>query len=660
MSQYKKVITLLDSSFAVVGDPVKVWESLLFTDGWEKHGSIALTVEKAEYPNIKQSAWLQIDGRVYENETTISDADSQTVRITGASLNVLFDRIVITAKERLQGRLEERVRYLVNKYAIEGSQRVTGLVLGTDNGFKRAMDITVTRGQTLSEVLYTALPQRGYSFEIVCDCDGTGLTFNVLEAKDRTQNQSVNPPVTMSTLAEIEKASYKKTIMDYRNFAVVCDEDETAPQTVEVDLSNGEPVRAMYVSGSRAGADESEAPNQFVMVGTYSAGVGYVATSTDGSSFTNRITSGYAPFWAADFQNGKFIVCGDPNNVLRSEDATTWASSNPHASAALEGALYYDGLYLITGNSALILRSYDLLTFDALDASGGKLVSPLFANGYLTAVGSGGSTFACYRSPNGFDYYEFNTFSLGDASVTSSSISRSIYTVGNLIAFGSITISGTNYPLLMKSFDSGKTWNQNNLTSFSGKHFLDAAFGNGIIVAVGQPNIIAWSDDDGETWTDCTPSGTGTPDWIAVCFDGTQFHAYSSTTKHHAYGDGKTWTRTTFTTSAIFIDAVVYGTSSHTGNLYQIGVDALNEANIVETIDGDVNTDLAPIYKIDYNVGDVIDVIDPDHELVASKTVLEVEHLIDKTTDYSITPKLGKDALTLRQLISKEIKNNGI
>lgn len=656
MSKYCKEITLLDTAFAVTGDPIKVFESLQYIDAWEKHGSIALVVGVDRIADIRAAAWVQVDGRVYEIETILSEDDELTVKVTGASLNVLFDRIVITADERLQGRLEERARYIVNKYAITGGQAVAQLELGTDHAYARAMDINVKRGDKLSDVLYTALNQRGFSYEITLADDGA-LVFDVLRALDRSQDQSINEPVSMSTLGAIEKASYKRSNYDWRNYAVVCDEDADSPKTIEVDLSRGEPVRSMYVSGSRAGADDSAAPNCFVMVGTYSTGVGYIATSTDGQSFTNRVISGYAPFWAVDFQNGNFVACGDPNNVLRSQDAATWASSNPHAPAALEGSLYYDGLYLITGNSALILRSYDLLTFDTIDASGGKLVSPLYVNGYFTAIGSGGAIFACYRSPDGFNNWEYNTYSLGGAEVTSSAIVKSLYAQGEMIAVGHVTVSGTDYPVCMTSTDSGKTWSQNNITSLSDKRFLDASYGIGLIVAIGQTNLIAWSDDGGKTWTDCTPAGAGTPDWIAVCFDGTTFHAYSATTKHHAYSaDGKTWTRTTFTTSAALIDAVVYGTSSHSGELYQIGVDALTEAAVVETLDGDVNSDLAPIYETDYNKGDILDVVDPVRGIVAAKRVLLVEHLIDKNTDLSITPKFGKDFLTLRQLIQKELK----
>lgn len=230
----------------------------------------------------------------------------------------------------------------------------------------------------------------------------------------------------------------------------------------------------------------------------------------------------------------------------------------------------------------------------------------------------------------------------------------------NALGIGYTTMSGIRYPFVSLSADMGITWVDSIATAFAGKNFLDAAYGNGVIVAIGQPNFIAWSDDLGATWHDCTPSG-GTPDYIAICFDGTQFHAISASTKHHAYSaTGKSFTLTTFSTTAGAIDAVVYGTSSHVGNLYQMGLDALEAAAIVETLDGDVNTDLAPVYEVDYNCGDMIDAVDPDNGMIASKRVLEVEHLIDKTTDLSIIPKLGKDSATLREYIAKEIKNNGI
>lgn len=652
MSQFNKTITLLDKNFAVVGDPIKAFESLSYSDAWEDHGALSLVVEKAEYPNIKLASWLMVDGRTYENETVFGSDDALTVKITGAALTVLFDRIVITADERLQGRAEERVRYLVNKYAITGTQAVSGLTLGTDNNYKRAMDITVKRGQTLSEVLFTALPQRGLSFEIVCACDGSGLVFNVLQGLDRTSSQSTNAPVVMSTRAEIEKAEYKRTIMDYRNYAIVCDEQDT-PQTVEVDMTNGEPVRAMYVSGKSAGADDSAAPNMYVMVGVG----GKIYTSTDGIAWTSRTSGTSSNLWSVTYVNGEFVVGGSDGLVLTSTDGTSWYSHLTGSAYAIEGVVFSDGVYFAFTTSGEVYYSYNKTTWEvAVDGSAtAKIVNCVFADGVFVAYSDWNDGVILLTSEDGAVWE--NTFiPNGSGSIATRALKTS-YSYNTIVCVG-FKQSSPYIPISIVSTDGGKTNTIYELTDFSGYRLFDGVYGNGVFVAVGQSNIIIYSSD-GINWNESTPADS--IDYITITFDGTNFLAYGATVRKVAISpDGINWTVQTTPTTSGTIDAVAYGTSSHSGNLYQIGVDALTEAAIVETLDGDVNADLAPVYKVDYNIGDVIDAVDPDHDLVAAKRVLSVEYLVDKTTDLSITPKLGKDALTLRKLIAKEIKNNGI
>ena len=651
MSQYNKPITLLDGSFAVYGQPIAAWESLAYSDAWDKHGTISLVAEMDYFADLSGASWMEIDGRVYEVETITSEDNDKTVKITGCSLNVLFDRIVITAKERLQGRLEERIAYLVNKYAVTGSQAVTGLTIGANMGYARAMDATTIQWQTLSEFLYTQLNQRGFSYKITHNGSGA-LQFSLIQALDRTQDQTVNPNVQLSTTAEIENASYKKSIKDFRNYAIVHDDDETNPQVVHVDLSNGAAKRVLPVSGRAVGADDSAATNLYVMVGQYTTGVGYIATSDDGQTWTNRVTSGYGAFWAADYQNGKFIVCGPGNAILTSVDGISWSVTNPGLAVSLEGALYDDGLYIVTGNSSKILTSYNSTTWIERNTGGTKIIDPTRTRNGFIAVGAGGYY---YLSPDAMAWtpHQF-IVSHGYFVGTGTSVVN-----GNITIAGYINDGGTYNIAYAQSLDDGDTFSFYEYSSPSNGRMLDMAYGLGVYVSVGQPNIIKWSDD-GVSWNTCTPTG-GTPDYITVTFDGTLFHAYSATTKHHAYSaDGKNWTLTTFTTSAVLIDTVTYGTSSHSGNLYQVGVDALQASVVVEALDGDVNQELAPEYEIDYNIGDVIDTLDPVRNIAATKRVYSVDHIIDKDNDYTIVPKLGKDFLTLRQLIAKEIKNNGI
>jgi len=652
MSQYNKVITLLDGSFAVYGDPIAAWESLAYSDAWDKHGTISLVAEMDYFAQLSGASWMEIDGRVYEVETITSEDADSTVKVTGCSLNVLFDRIVITAKERLQGRLEERIRYLVNKYAITGTQAVTGLELGTDNAYARAMDATTIPWQTLSEFLYTQLNQRGFSYEITCDCSTGALVFNITQALDRTQDQTVNPPVQLSTTAEIEKATYKKSIKDFRNYAIVHDDDPDNPQVVEVDLSNGAAKRVMTVSGRAVGADESEATNLFVMVGA----TGKIWTSTDGITWASQTSGTTENLYAVDYVNGNFAVGAENGKVLTSIDATTWAVVSTGSVNAIEGVTYDDGMYFAFDSMGNIYYSYDASTWTYADTSTQKIVNSVSASNRVvtfSAVPTGISMGTSYDGKN----WKFNIQDEGEVT-TGGTITRTVKYKDIIVAVGFVTVSGTNYPATSISSDDGITHTPHVISSFSGFKFLDAAVGKGLIVAIGQTNKIAYSYD-GITWTDCTPADT--IDYIAVAFNGTNFYAYGySTHKVAISSDGINWTTQTTPTITTNVDAVTYGTSSHSGNLYQVGVDALQSSVVVEALDGDVNQELAPEYEIDYNIGDVIDTLDPVRNIAATKRVYSVDHIIDKNNDYAIVPKLGKDFLTLRQLIAKEIKNNGI
>lgn len=647
-------IRLLDSNLKIFGDPIDDYSSLSYSDKWEDYGSFTAVMSNDHYTDVAAASYVYFDSRTFEIETLSS---TELLTISGRALSSMLDKIAIYEIERVQGRLEECVRYLIAKYAMSGAQSIPKLELETDNDFKRAMDVTTERG-SLGSFLRTALNQRGFSFDLEYDVATDKIIFHLLRSTDRSQDQSTNAAVMFSTDAgNIEKIEYKRTTQDYRNFAYVCDEDATAPQTVEVDLSNGEPIRAMYVSGKSAGADTSAAPNLYVMVGQYSSGVGFIASSIDGITFTSRVTSGYGAFWAVDYQNGMFIVCGDGGAILTSTDAITWTQQTSGVSVALEGAMYDSGLYVVTGNSGKILVSYDGLEYEdvASGSTTARIEAPTkTASGY-TAVAAAINTFASFYSPNGYDWSatRYVTQDASSASATGVALLNQ-----NVFACGAYVLGGVQYPTIAKSTDGGITWTIEKISSLSDHSFLDIASGNELLVAVGQPNLIAWSDDGGVTWTNCTPSG-GTPNYITICFNETDktFHAYSYTGKYHAYSsDGKSWTLSTFTGSPYTVDAVAYGTSSHSGNLYQIGVDALQATRSADVIDGQVLPDVQPIYGTDYVVGDIADIKDDMHGILASKRIVEVQHIREPNQIITI-PKFGVDFLNLRQFITKEIKN---
>lgn len=70
-------------------------------------------------------------------------------------------------------------------------------------------------------------------------------------------------------------------------------------------------------------------------------------------------------------------------------------------------------------------------------------------------------------------------------------------------------LSSPIVPFTVTSDDYGVTNTMNIISSFSGKSFLDAAVGAGVVVAVGQSNLLAYSEDGGKTWSQGTYSGYG-------------------------------------------------------------------------------------------------------------------------------------------------------
>jgi hypothetical protein len=438
---------------------------------------------------------------------------------------------------------------------------------------------------------------------------------------------------------------YERNETEYYNCAVVCDEDPDNPQTAIVDLSNGDPKRTVYIRASSV-YEDTENPPLYVMVG-YS---GYIATSSDGQTWTQQASGTTEHLWAVDYQNGRFIVCGDNGTILTSSDGITWSIKSSGVSVALEGALYDDGLYIATGNSGKILTSYDSTTWTERLTGGTKIIDPTKKRDGFVAVGANGY----YVSPDAITWtWHKLIVSHGYFIGSGTSVVNN-----NITIAGCINDSGSLNIAYAQSSNDGESFTVVEYASPSNGRMLDMVYGLGVYVAVGQPNIIQWSSD-GTTWNTCTPSG-GTPDYIAVTFDGTLFHAYSATTKHHAYSaDGKSWTLTTFTASADLIDAVIHGAAQRQYSLYDIGYNALQNYKMVELINGDLLPTARPMIGVDCNVGDVVDIVDKERGIIVSKVLTEAQTVYERDKNGIIYPNFGDGYLDLKKYIKKEVEKRG-
>ena len=155
-------ITLLDENFEVYGSPIDTFSALTYTDRWSADGDFKLILPVGKYNDVKDAAYVYVDGRTFEIsdiKTKDRDANNQ-LTLSGHSLNVLLDRVVITEPERIQGNLEVEIRALVNEYCGQGFQAIDKFAFETLNGYARAIDANALRG-SLADFLYTELNARG-------------------------------------------------------------------------------------------------------------------------------------------------------------------------------------------------------------------------------------------------------------------------------------------------------------------------------------------------------------------------------------------------------------------------------------------------------------------------------------------------------------------
>jgi len=641
-------IKLYDANFETTGKVIDTFSSLSYTDRWNADGDFKLVLPVSEYNTVKDAKYLAVDGRTFEI-SQINTADTSAndeLTIAGHDLNVLLDRVVITDPVRVQGNLETQIRALVSGYAITGWQSVPRLVLGSLQGYARAIDANATRG-SLGAFLYAELNKRGFSFELNYDPAADEITFDIVQSKDRTEDQTENAQAVFSAQKEnLENMEYERNETEYYNCAVVCDEDETAPQTAIVDLSNGEAKRTIYIAASNV-YEDTENPPLYVMVGAS----GYIATSSDGQAWTQQTSGTTESLWAVDYQNGRFIVCGGNGTILTSSDGIVWSIKSSGVSVALEGALYDDGLYIATGNSSKILTSYDSTTWTERFTGGTKIIDPTKKRDGFIAVGAGGYY---YVSPDAITWtpHQF-IVSHGYFVGTGTSVVNN-----NITIAGYIKDSGSYNIAYAQSSNDGESFSFVEYASPSNGRMLDMVYGLGVYVAVGQPNIIQWSSD-GVTWNTCTPSG-GTPDYITVTFDGTLFHAYSYSTKHHAYSaDGKSWTLATFTTTATSIDAVIYGAAQRQYSLYSIGYNALQNYKMVELVSGDLLPTARPKIGVDCNVGDLVDIVDKERGIIVSKILTEAQTVYERDKNGIVYPNFGDGYMDLKKYIKKEVDKRG-
>jgi hypothetical protein len=110
--------------------------------------------------------------------------------------------------------------------------------------------------------------------------------------------------------------------------------------------------------------------------------IGYIATTTDGITWTERRRTG-DPLARVAAGNGVFVAAGSGNTVLRSADGITWTSATLGASGDI--SIAFDGTAFVASADNSVFRSPDGTTWTLVPGASGAPIA--FIDGRFLSVG---------------------------------------------------------------------------------------------------------------------------------------------------------------------------------------------------------------------------------------------------------------------------------
>lgn len=308
----------------------------------------------------------------------------------------------------------------------------------------------------------------------------------------------------------------------------------------------------------------------FIAVGG-SGAVGVLVTSTDGTTWVQRGTSGNnnasgtnnSLLLSVAYGGGKYVAVGAQGTILYSSDLITWTLVTTAANTgSFTRVAYGGGTFVAVGTAGIVYSSTDGVTWTARTFQTTALVDVVYANSLFVAITSSGVP---WYSADGIgwssQYATFAATAVGANNITAtdgvttvavgtsgairkttdgstwlavtSRTTQSLYEVqylnSNFIAVGAV---GT----IVSSTD-GTTWTAR--TSGASGTLFSVAYGNSKYVVVSTAGVVLYSSDL-VNWA--TASGTGTSAFYRVIYANSLFVAVGVNGALYTSSDGVTWT----------------------------------------------------------------------------------------------------------------------
>ena len=265
---------------------------------------------------------------------------------------------------------------------------------------------------------------------------------------------------------------------------------EEPPKEVEPVVVETSKVVSKEVQEPVVQKIEGDKKNEmFVTVGDS----GTILTSSNGTSWTKRISGTSNNLYGITYGNGLFVSVGYKGSIFTSTDVTSWTKRISGTSNNLYGISYGNGLFVTVGKEGTILTSSNGTSWtQRISGTSNTLYGVTYGNGLFVTVGNYGTIFT---SSDGISWTQRtsptgSSFGSKHHLIMVNYVNRIFVTVG---WYGTILTSS-----------NGTSWTKRR-TPRESLNFHGVTYGNGLFVTVGESGIL--TSPNGVSWSKQSSSG---------------------------------------------------------------------------------------------------------------------------------------------------------
>lgn len=186
--------------------------------------------------------------------------NGEFVQISGFFLERILNDFIVYPTLHFNGNLGDCARKLLTDYCLS----IPKLKIGNTNVPNTNITIQQT-GAEASDQLYKILKEHELSYELYYNYINDNITFNIWSGLDRTQDQDVNETAIFSQAWNgLKEPVVTNDNSNYKNYAVVAGSGEGESRVhAIVDISNGEPLKRVYIDARDLQKDDKMTQDQY-------------------------------------------------------------------------------------------------------------------------------------------------------------------------------------------------------------------------------------------------------------------------------------------------------------------------------------------------------------------------------------------------------------